>query len=330
MKPETVIINSNLFLLKKENLIKEIVVKMDGKNTNKYKKQKYNDIDKKRTLSKALSKVLRHEAVNLGLAISPDGYVSVNDILSLNGNANNTGTRGGDRRGGRGNRGGRGGRGGRTRGIRFSQYTLEDIKTVVADNDKQRFRLSRRMHPSFTTLNLKAKKKKDDEIKTDDDRMVLCIRANQGHTMKCIDEEQLLTPILSDELGDNINKMEIIHGTYRKAWSEHIQKEGLSRMKRNHIHFAAGLPSGFRLGGNDYQSQTGENAVKVISGMRNSCDILIYVNGIKCAQDRIPFFRSDNGVLLTSGLNKSGILPVEYFLKVVDVKSNRVILDQQK
>jgi 2'-phosphotransferase len=34
---------------------------------------------------------------------------------------------------------------------------------------------------------------------------------------------------------------EVIHGTYRRFWPS-IQKEGLSRMKRNHIHFAPGMP----------------------------------------------------------------------------------------
>jgi RNA 2'-phosphotransferase, Tpt1 / KptA family len=31
----------------------------------------------------------------------------------------------------------------------------------------------------------------------------------------------------------------VVHGTYRRAWST-IQKEGLSKMSRNHIHFASG------------------------------------------------------------------------------------------
>ena len=38
---------------------------------------------------------------------------------------------------------------------------------------------------------------------------------------------------------DEVSK--VIHGTNFKAWNE-IQRTGLNKMKRNHIHFAAGEP----------------------------------------------------------------------------------------
>merc|ERR1719203_2195803 len=72
--------------------------------------------------------------------------------------------------------------------------------------------------------------------------------------MTCINENELLTSIPMENLA-LMNGTEcdttgnaIVHGTYRKAWVEYIQKEGLCRMKRNHIHFAPGLPTGFVLG----------------------------------------------------------------------------------
>ena len=52
-----------------------------------------------------------------------------------------------------------------------------------------------------------------------------------------------------------------IHGTYHAAL-ENIMKQGLSRMTRQHVHFAPGEP--------------GEDGV--ISGMRKSCQIYIYLN----------------------------------------------------
>ena len=33
----------------------------------------------------------------------------------------------------------------------------------------------------------------------------------------------------------------VVHGTYSKAWQQ-IRHQGLSKMRRNHIHFAQGKP----------------------------------------------------------------------------------------
>ena len=71
-------------------------------------------------------------------------------------------------------------------------------------------------------------------------------------------------------------------------------------MTRNHIHFAKGLP--------------GEDGV--ISGMRSSCDVLIYMDAKKCLDSDIPFFESANGVLLSPG-NEKGQIPLEMVEKVV-------------
>lgn len=53
----------------------------------------------------------------------------------------------------------------------------------------------------------------------------------------------------------------------------------------------------------------------MISGMRHSCTVLIYLDMAKALGAGIKFFKSDNGVVLTEGLD--GHLPKEYFLKVV-------------
>lgn len=65
-----------------------------------------------------------------------------------------------------------------------------------------------------------------------------------------------LTPILEAS-----SYPEVIHGTYLKFWNS-IRLFGLSRMKRRHIHLAAGKPG-----------ETG-----IISGMRSSADVLIYID----------------------------------------------------
>jgi len=79
------------------------------------------------------------------------------------------------------------------------------------------------------------------------------IRANQGHTMEGIDAD--LTPISAADIP------QAVHGTYLEAWDV-IKREGISRMSRNHVHLAKDLP--------------GESGV--ISGMRRSCQVLIWID----------------------------------------------------
>lgn len=79
-------------------------------------------------------------------------------------------------------------------------------------------------------------------------------------------------------------------------------ENGLNRMKRNHIHMACGIP--------------GED--EVISGMRGSCQAVIYIDVASAMAAGIKFFKSSNGVILTQGINDSGVLPSEFFQEVVE------------
>ena len=255
-------------------------------------------------LSKSLSWLLRHKAPSLGLQLSSDGYVPVMDVLTLN-------------------------------HPRFRKddgqpkYTVEDVARVVENNDKQRFRLEYRdasslgedgAAPSNNDANMGKNNNDTDE---DTHNKVLCIRANQGHSLKCLQADQLLTPLTKEELSHP--SLSIIHGTTRKAWEDHIRHEGLSRMKRNHIHFASGLPPPSAANGKR-NTRIEEGGATPISGMRLSSEIYIYINGSKCAKDGILFYRSDNGVILTAGVKQEGMLPVEYFEKVVEASSGKLLL----
>jgi len=117
------------------------------------------------------------------------------------------------------------------------------------------------------------------------------IRANQGHTMNRVEDAALLERVESPE-----EVPVCIHGTYRKCRAP-IERDGLSAMKRNHIHFAVGLP--------------GEGGV--ISGMRSSSEVICKLDIAKAMADGIEFFRSENDVILTRGVDNSGILPPTYF-----------------
>ncbi|XP_011690926.1 PREDICTED: tRNA 2'-phosphotransferase 1 [Wasmannia auropunctata] len=179
-------------------------------------------------LSKRLSYLLRHGAIREGLNIKPNGFVAVTELLNKS----------------------------------LHHYTIDDIKKVVKENNKQRFTL---------------------EIING----ILEIKANQGHSISKINE-------LSLKILDSVD-FDIIHGTYFKCWPK-IKTDGLSRMKRNHIHFAKGL--------------------NFINGLRQNAELFVYINFRKAKEDGLVFLESDNGVVLCAG-NSKGFIETKYFLKVI-------------
>lgn len=120
----------------------------------------------------------------------------------------------------------------------------------------------------------------------------LYIRANQGHSMQQVEVE--MTPIT-----DGSKFPVVVHGTYKQAWPL-IKKSGLSIMGRQHIHFAIGEPG----------------SSQVISGMRKSAEIMIFLDLALALKDGLQFFLSANKVVLTPGIK--GLLPTKYFFAVID------------
>lgn len=204
-------------------------------------------------VSKRLSLVLRHQALDWGLECGADGYVPLAAILKHK---------------------------------RFVPgVTVEEVQQVVADNDKQRFHLK------------KTRRKAGDDGGSDSaGSLKWWIRASQGHSMDHIDADALL------ELLDAPLPV-CVHGTYLKCWDA-ISAEGLCRMARNHVHCAVGLP--------------GEGGV--ISGMRGSVDLVVYVDMARAMEEGgIVFYRSANGVILTPGVGPRGVVPPQYFHAAVRV-----------
>ncbi|XP_065185068.1 tRNA 2'-phosphotransferase 1-like [Sycon ciliatum] len=120
----------------------------------------------------------------------------------------------------------------------------------------------------------------------------LMIRANQGHSFEVPD--LALEPILSAD-----EAPVVVHGTYLKAWPA-IKERGLSKMSRTHVHFSPKEP--------DDDS--------VISGMRASCQVLIYINMSKALADGLEFFKSANDVILCAG-DKDGCIAPRFFERAV-------------
>lgn len=68
-------------------------------------------------------------------------------------------------------------------------------------------------------------------------------------------------------------------------------------MNRQHIHCAKGMPG------------------EVISGMRESSKVVIEIDVAKAMKDGIKFFESENGVILSAGID--GIIAPQYFKNVI-------------
>lgn len=118
------------------------------------------------------------------------------------------------------------------------------------------------------------------------------IKANQGHSLTEVNKLSLTEVLTVDH--------PVVHGTYYRNWVT-IKVEGLKRMSRNHIHLAV-----------TDVTTTGCQ----ISGFRSNCDLLIYVDFPAARADGVRFYRSENNVILTEGID--GVLSPKYFLRVFD------------
>jgi len=123
---------------------------------------------------------------------------------------------------------------------------------------------------------------------------VWMIGANQGHSKEI--GEKINTDKLMEKITEPVELC--VHGTYSKFINS-IKQSGLNKMERTHIHMATGFP-------NDSQ---------VISGARGSSEVFIIIDMKKALADGIEFYRSANGVILTSGVN--GILEPKYFKDII-------------
>jgi len=152
----------------------------------------------------------------------------------------------------------------------FKNVTMDNIVDIVNTNDKQRFFMEQREQDGLYH-----------------------IRANQGHSLKQVDELELRKLEHPDEVPM------VIHGTFKKHFDSILQN-GLCKMERNMIHFAIGFH-------ND-----------VVSGIRKNSNMIIYIDITRAMKDGIDFYISANNVVLTPGVDNSGVLPSKYFKKITD------------
>ncbi|KAF2091177.1 phosphotransferase KptA/Tpt1 [Saccharata proteae CBS 121410] len=248
-------------------------------------------------VSKKLSRLLRHSAAEEGLVLGPGGYVNLGDVLN-------------------------------TKQLKSLKVSFAEVRDIVRDNEKQRFSLipvgsapqaenaGEAQDASTTTGDATLTNESEDPAQ-------YLIRANQGHSI-AVETDGLLNPITAEDIPATC-----VHGTTNQAWPLILRSGGLKKMNRTHIHFAAGLPSGFKSVEDTPASAEGTASAPVISGMRNSSTILIYVDVGRAMDAGIAFFRSENGVILSAG-GEDDVLPMTFFSKVEDRKRGRVLVKDGK
>jgi 2'-phosphotransferase len=193
------------------------------------------------------------------------------------------------------------------RKFKSMKVTFPEIREVVAADEKQRYT----MQP------------KPDADATSDKPADFIIRANQGHSVK-MESEGLLTPVTKENM-----PAAAVHGTTHAAWGLIVASGGLKPMARNHVHFASGLPAGFTSVVEQDDEKTEAAAAPVISGMRKTSTILVFLDLAKAMDAGLEFGLSDNGVVLTAG-NQEGLVPLELFQRVEDRTGLGVLVENGK
>lgn len=115
---------------------------------------------------------------------------------------------------------------------------------------------------------------------------VQTIRANQGHSMNLAIQMSEYLP----------SKEHVIHGTFMEHYDS-IATHGLKIMSRQHIHMF-----GLAHGRDNWHL------------MRSAVNLYVFVNVAAAQQDGIKFMLSDNGVILSPGID--GVLPPKYLTLV--------------
>ncbi|OAL30906.1 hypothetical protein AYO20_08491 [Fonsecaea nubica] len=187
-------------------------------------------------VSKALSRLLRHAAVDERIPIDSHGYVRMDHLLGW-------------------------------QKLRNMQppVTFAEVVEVVKQSDKKRFAM-KYVHADAdaggggtpTVVEAEADPTTANEPETETQRAIstfeaslapsgndetvdtrrFFIRATQGHSMKTVEAENLLTPI---SLADPASIPDtVVHGTFYGAWDQILRSGGLKSMTRNHVHFATG------------------------------------------------------------------------------------------
>jgi len=144
--------------------------------------------------------------------------------------------------------------------IQISKTGYVKIETILAELQKR--------WPNFTQSDLEKLVEQDEKGRYTIDRG--SIRANQGHSMECvkIPFRRCVPPVI------------LYHGTDEEGYKG-IQKTGIQRMKRHHVHL------------------TDDTKTASSVGIRRGSPVILKIDTRNMVADGVEFLQSDNGVWLT-------------------------------
>ena len=307
-------------------------------------------------ISKALSRLLRHSAAQEGIPIDNSGWVRCDRVLNwgrlrsmtpkvemgevVEGVSSNEKGRFGLMYRGKG-------RGG---GVPANVGGKVEVNGELKDKDKEAVAEDVTDEAAIAEINGE-QAISEEKVQSDTQRAIAIfesgedtapshffIRANQGHSMKGVEAENLLTPITLD---DEASIPETVaHGTFYGAWERILKDGALKTMNRNHVHFSSGpslkdvlsnLEQGDANGhtkGASTKGRLGKMMAesKVVSGMRADAQILIFIAiGKALKEGGMKWWRSENGVILTEG-DGGGMVGKKYWSKVIEAKEGLGVL----
>lgn len=117
------------------------------------------------------------------------------------------------------------------------------------------------------------------------------IRANQGHSIKSATKAGISADAIYDLITEPLPYC--VHGTGARVLPS-IEAEGLKKMNRTHIHLVS--------------------RPDAKSGFKKHSNVLVHIDMAAAMADGIRFYRSENDVILTEGVD--GVLEPKYFLRI--------------
>ncbi|KJR86419.1 2'-phosphotransferase [Sporothrix schenckii 1099-18] len=240
-------------------------------------------------ISRALSRLLRHQAANAGIPLDPEGFAPLDRVLQWG-------------------------------PLRSLNVTLAEVRDVVLTNEKQRFALKRADADDVDGVDDVDDALDLHTIHDTDSPAAYRIRANQGHSIATVTSDAgLLTPIDDPETAPPV----VCHGTFFAFWLAIEATGGLRRMTRNHVHCGC-LESG-QTGAESVEAA--RRAGAVIPGLRRDAQVLVFLDVRRALRQDpgLKWWRAANGVVLTEG-DADGKVPAKYFQRVVTSREGARLL----